>query len=65
MLTLLQIEPILEILEEVIMRLSHVLEGRVFVAVCRGLWDISAKEVFDYVEGLQEGREQKVPLPLF
>ncbi len=41
-------------------RLARALEGRVYVAVCRGLWDYTAKEVFDYVEGLQEGKENKV-----
>lgn len=44
-------------------RLARALEGRVYVAVCRGLWDFTAKEVFDYVEGLQEGKENKVMSP--
>ena len=61
---LLQIEPVLEAMEDVMARLAHALEGRVYVAVCRGLWDFTAKEVFDYVEGLQEGREHKVPSPV-
>lgn len=56
----LQIEPVLEAMEDVMGRLARALEGRVFVAVCRGLWDFTAKEVFDYVEGLQEGKENKV-----
>lgn len=43
-------------------RLARALEGRVYVAVCRGLWDYTAKEVFDYVEGLQEGKENKVTM---
>lgn len=51
-------------MEEVMNNLTRTLEGRVYVAVCRGLWDFTAKEVFDYVEGLQEGRENKVKLPL-
>lgn len=59
----LQIEPVLEAMEDVMARLAHALEGRVYVAVCRGLWDFTAKEVFDYVEGLQEGRENKVRSP--
>ena len=46
-------------------RLARALEGRVYVAVCRGLWDFTAKEVFDYVEGLQEGKENKVLPPSF
>lgn len=52
-------------MEEVMGRLARALEGRVYVAVCRGLWDYTAKEVFDYVEGLQEGKENKVALPFF
>jgi len=55
-----QIEPVLEAMEDVMGRLGRALEGRVYVAVCRGLWDFTAKEVFDYVEGLQEGKENKV-----
>lgn len=49
-------------MEDVMGRLARALEGRVYVAVCRGLWDFTAKEVFDYVEGLQEGKENKVSL---
>ena len=49
-------------MEDVMGRLARALEGRVYVAVCRGLWDFTAKEVFDYVEGLQEGKENKVLL---
>ena len=55
-----QIEPVLEAMESVMARLALTLEGRVYVALCRGLWDLTAKEVFEYVEGLQEGRENKV-----
>ena len=55
-----QIEPVLLAMEDVMAKLAAALEGRVFVAVGRGLWDFTAKEVFDYVEGLQEGRENKV-----
>jgi hypothetical protein len=47
-------------MEDVMGRLGRALEGRVYVAVCRGLWDFTAKEVFDYVEGLQEGKENMV-----
>lgn len=59
-----QIEPVLEAMEDVMGRLAHAVEGRVYVAVCRGLWDITAKEVFDYLEGLQEGKENKVCSPV-
>jgi hypothetical protein len=32
------------------------LDGRVFVALTRGLWDLASKGVLDYAEGLSEGR---------
>jgi len=47
--------PALEVLEEVLLGLARSLEGRVYVAVGRGLWDHCAGEVLAYVEGLQEG----------
>lgn len=55
-----QIQPVLEIMEEVMMGLPRALDGRVYVAVGRGLWDFTSKEIYDYVEGLQEGKENKV-----
>jgi hypothetical protein len=60
-----QIQPVLEIMEEVMMGLPRALDGRVYVAVGRGLWDFTAKEIYDYVEGLQEGKENKVFVSLF
>ena len=39
------------------MGLTRSLDSRVYVALGRGLWDFTAKEIFDYVEGLQEGKE--------
>jgi hypothetical protein len=51
---------VLEAMEEVVVGLTRALDSRVYVALGRGLWDFTAKEIFDYVEGLQEGRENQV-----
>ena len=40
--------------------LRVVLDARVYVALGRGLWDCTAREVFDYVEDLQEGDQHRV-----
>ena len=58
-----QVGPVLEAMEEVILGLTRTLDGRVYVALGRGLWDFTAKEIFDYVESLQEGKESQVRLP--
>lgn len=50
----LQLEPALVALEEVMQNLRQVLDARVFVSLGRGLWDCTAREVFDYTEELQE-----------
>jgi len=55
-----QVGPVLEAMEEVILGLTRTLDGRVYVALGRGLWDFTAKEIFDYVESLQEGNEHQV-----
>lgn len=55
-----QVGPVLEAMEEVVLALTRALDGRVYVALGRGLWDFTAKEVFDYVESLQEGQEHQV-----
>lgn len=55
-----QVGPVLEAMEEVILGLTRTLDGRVYVALGRGLWDFTAKEIFDYVESLQEGHENQV-----
>ncbi len=47
-------------MEEVVVGLTRSLDSRVYVALGRGLWDFTAKEIFDYVEGLQEGKENPV-----
>ena len=58
--TLRQVGPVLEAMEEVVLALTRALDGRVYVALGRGLWDFTAKEIFDYVESLQEGQENQV-----
>ena len=40
--------------------LKQDLDARVYVALGRGLWDCNARDVFNYVEALQEGRENRV-----
>lgn len=40
--------------------LKQHLDARVYVALGRGLWDCNARDVFNYVEALQEGRENRV-----
>ena len=45
------------------MGLTRSLDSRVYVALGRGLWDFTAKEIFDYVEGLQEGKENPARTP--
>ena len=53
----------LEAMEEVVVGLTRSLDSRVYVALGRGLWDFTAKEIFDYVEGLQEGKENPARTP--
>ena len=55
-----QTGPMLEKVEEVVLGLTRLLDSRVFVALGRGLWDFTAKDVYDYVESLQEDRHNKV-----
>ena len=50
-------------MEEVVVGLTRSLDSRVYVALGRGLWDFTAKEIFDYVEGLQEGKENPARAP--
>ena len=52
----------LEKVEEVVLGLTRLLDSRVFVALGRGLWDFTAKDVYDYVESLQEDRHNKARL---
>ena len=55
-----QLEPALAALEGVMEGLKQDLDARVYVALGRGLWDCNARDVFNYVEALQEGRENRV-----
>ena len=55
-----QVGPVLEAMEDVLALLLRSLDGRVYVAVGRGLWDFTSKDIYDYVDSLQEGKENKV-----
>lgn len=57
-----QVGPVLEAMEDVLALLLRSLDGRVYVAVGRGLWDFTSKDIYDYVDSLQEGKENKVSL---
>jgi hypothetical protein len=46
---------IMEEVEKLLHWLSIVLDNRVFVALTRGLWDLTSKDVLDYTEDLREG----------
>ena len=50
-----QVHPTLEALEDVLTYVHQVVDSRVYVAVSRGLWDHASQDVYDYLEGLQEG----------
>ncbi|KAK9806759.1 hypothetical protein WJX72_001747 [[Myrmecia] bisecta] len=54
-----QVGPVLEAMEDVLVALTRSLDGRVYVALGRGLWDFTAKDIYDYTEALQEGKENK------
>lgn len=60
MLMVLQVGPVLEAMEDILAALLRSLDGRVYVAVGRGLWDFTSKDIYDYVDSLQEGKENKV-----
>lgn len=45
----------MEELERLLHWLSSSLDTRVYVAVTRGLWDLTSKDVLEYAEDLQEG----------
>lgn len=54
--------PLLKVLGEVVEELGAAVDGRVLVALTRGLWELSAREIFEYLEGLQGGApDTKVP----
>ena len=50
-----QVHPTLEAVEDVLANLFKVLDSRVYVSVGRGLWDCTSQDVYEYLEGLQEG----------
>ncbi len=60
MMTMVQVGPVLEAMEDILAALLRSLDGRVYVAVGRGLWDFTSKDIYDYVDSLQEGKENKV-----
>ena len=45
----------LEEQERLLQWLSNTLDTRVFVALTRGLWDLTSKDVLEYAEDLTEG----------
>eukprot|EP00798_Chlamydomonas_sp_ICE-L_P004434 gene4434-14569_t len=49
------LSPLLCNLEDACRSLQAVLEPRVYVAICRALWDYMGRELFQFVEHLQEG----------
>lgn len=51
----LQVHPTLELIEDVMADLHQAVDRRVYVSVGRGLWDCASQDVYDYLEGLQEG----------
>ena len=52
-----QIHPTLEAVEDVLANLFKVVDNRVYVSLGRGLWDCTSQDVYEYLEGLQEGLE--------
>ncbi len=50
-----QMHPTLEAVEDVLASLFKVVDNRVYVSVGRGLWDCTSQDVYEYLEGLQEG----------
>ncbi|KAA6421600.1 MAG: hypothetical protein FRX49_08543 [Trebouxia sp. A1-2] len=50
-----QMHPTLEAVEDVLANLFKVVDNRVYISVGRGLWDCTSQDVYEYLEGLQEG----------
>ena len=59
-----QVHPNLEALEDVMTSLYQAVDSRVYVSVGRGLWDCSSQDVYEYLEGLQEGLGHNKVQPL-
>ncbi len=54
-----QVAPLLKVLADTVEELGVAVDGRVLVALTRGLWELTAKEIYDYLEGLQESFDTK------
>ena len=57
---LVQVEPVLQAMEDVLGSLTQTLDGRVYVALGRGLWDFTAREIYEYADELAESKENQV-----
>ena len=57
-----QVEPVLQAMEDVLGSLTQTLDGRVYVAMGRGLWDFTAREIYEYADELAESKENQVSL---
>ncbi|XP_024364609.1 uncharacterized protein [Physcomitrium patens] len=51
-----RMQPLTALLEETISNLHDVFTSRVFVAVCRGYWDRTARDVLQFLESKKENR---------
>lgn len=58
-----QVAPLLKVLKDTVAELAVAVDGRVLVALTRGLWELTAREIHDYLEGLQESYDTKVGRP--
>lgn len=58
-----QVEPVLQAMEDVLGSLTQTLDGRVYVAMGRGLWDFTAREIYEYADELAESKENQVKSP--
>ncbi|KAK9868824.1 hypothetical protein WJX84_006782 [Apatococcus fuscideae] len=54
-----QVEPVLQAMEDVLGSLTQTLDGRVYVAMGRGLWDFTAREIYEYADELAESKENQ------
>ena len=59
MQTVEQLSRALSKIQRLLELLSAALDGRVFVALTRGLWDLTARDILEYAEDLREGGEQQ------
>lgn len=53
------LRPLMGVLQDALGALKGALDSRVFVAMGRGLWDFVGRELYEFVECLQEGQESK------